>query len=187
MRSFRLILITLIACLLSFAQPYAITGVDGGVDQVTGRRPSRQDFSDFKNSGPAFDLYILSLQQLQQQDQTALLSYYQVAGFVFKHPFEVPFTNHEVKASMATRSLRGMASQVHIKAATVPMRPSSSLPGTDPTSRFSSNYYGPTPKELQAATRQPSKLNIKQRRHRSEFHTGTGLSTLRCPTPSTTP
>jgi hypothetical protein len=98
-----------------------------------------------------------------------------------------PFTDREVKASMATRSLRGMASQVHIKAATVPMRPSSSLPGTDPTSRFSSNYYGPTPKELQAATRQPSKLNIKQRRHRSEFHTGTGLSTLRCPTPSTTP
>ncbi|CAD6586306.1 MAG: hypothetical protein ASARMPREDX12_002329 [Alectoria sarmentosa] len=48
-----------------------------GVNAVTGQRPFRQEFSTFKNSGPAFDLYILSLQQFQQQNQSALLSYYQ--------------------------------------------------------------------------------------------------------------
>lgn len=67
-------------CLASFASSYAITGVAGGVNTITGQRPFRQEFSTFKNSGPAFDLYILSLQQLQQQNQSALLSYYQVAG-----------------------------------------------------------------------------------------------------------
>jgi len=80
MASFKLILTIVAACLLSLGQPYAITGVQGGVSQVTGQRPFRQAFSTFKNSGPAFDLYILSLQQLQQENQTALLSYYQVAG-----------------------------------------------------------------------------------------------------------
>lgn len=80
MASFKLVLMTVAACLMSFAHTYAITGVEGSVDQVTGQRPSRQEFSIFRNSGPAFDLYILSLQQLQQQNQSALLSYYQVAG-----------------------------------------------------------------------------------------------------------
>ena len=66
--------------LASFASSYAITGVPGGVNTVTGQRPFRQEFSTFKNSGPPFDLYILSLQQLQRQNQSALLSFYQVAG-----------------------------------------------------------------------------------------------------------
>lgn len=72
-------------CLASFASSYAITGVAGGVNTITGQRPFRQEFSKFKDSGPAFDLYILSLQQLQQQNQSALLSYYQVAGMFSKY------------------------------------------------------------------------------------------------------
>lgn len=67
-------------CLASLANAVAIIGPQGGVNTVTGQRPFRQEFSTFKNSGPAFDLYILSLQQFQQQNQSALLSYYQVGG-----------------------------------------------------------------------------------------------------------
>ena len=67
-------------CLASFANAAAITGPQGGVNTTTGQRPFRQEFSTFKNSGPAFDLYILSLQQFQQQNQSAPLSYYQVGG-----------------------------------------------------------------------------------------------------------
>ena len=66
----------------SLAIAVAITGPQGGVNTVSGRRPSRQEISTFENSGPAFDLYILSLQQFQLQNQSALLSYYQVGGNV---------------------------------------------------------------------------------------------------------
>lgn len=58
----------------------AITGPQGGVDSYSGQRPMRQEFSTFKDSGPAFDLYILSFQQFMEQDQSELLSYYLVAG-----------------------------------------------------------------------------------------------------------
>lgn len=75
-----LITIAISICLASLARAVAITGPQGGVNTPTGQRPFRQDFSTFKNSGPAFDLYILSLQQFQQQNQSALLSYYQVGG-----------------------------------------------------------------------------------------------------------
>ena len=75
-----LIFVTFAICLASFANAVAITGPQGGVNTTTGQRPFRQGFSAFKNSGPAFDLYILSLQQFQQQNQSALLSYYQVGG-----------------------------------------------------------------------------------------------------------
>lgn len=75
-----LITIAISICLASLASAVAITGPQGGVNTPTGQRPFRQEFSTFKNSGPAFDLYILSLQQFQQQNQSALLSYYQVAG-----------------------------------------------------------------------------------------------------------
>ena len=75
-----LILAIVIACILSLTNPYAITGSQGGVNQYTGERPFRQEFSSFKTSGPAFDLYILSLQLFQQHNQSILLSYFQVAG-----------------------------------------------------------------------------------------------------------
>ena len=58
----------------------AITGATGGIDGLSGQRPMRQDFSTFQNSGPAFDLYILSFKEFLEQDQAELLSYYQVAG-----------------------------------------------------------------------------------------------------------
>ena len=82
MTSLNLITIVIAICLLSLADALAITGPQGGVNTATGQRPCRQEFSTFKNSGPAFDLYILSLQRFQQQNQSALLSYYQVAGEV---------------------------------------------------------------------------------------------------------
>lgn len=77
---FDLLSIFITLYLASFGSSYAITSVPGGVNTITGQRPFRQEFSTFKNSGPPFDLYILSLQQLQQQNQSALLSFYQVAG-----------------------------------------------------------------------------------------------------------
>ena len=89
MASFNLISIAIAVCLASLANAVAITGSQGGVNSVTGQRPFRQDISTFKNSGPAFDLYILSLQQFQQQNQSALLSYYQVAGNVPLLVFDV--------------------------------------------------------------------------------------------------
>ena len=89
MASFNLVTIAIAICLASFANAVAITGPQGGVNNVTGQRPFRQDISTFKNSGPAFDLYILSLQKFQQQNQSALLSYYQVAGDVPLLVFDV--------------------------------------------------------------------------------------------------
>lgn len=80
MAHYTLLVLSLIATLPTYVESYAITGAHGGVNTGTGQRPSRQDLSTFKNSGAAFDLYILSLQQFQQQNQSALLSYYQVAG-----------------------------------------------------------------------------------------------------------
>ena len=77
---FDLLSILIALYLASFASSYAITGVPGGVNTITGQRPFRQEFSTFKHSGPPFDLYILSLQHLQQHNQSALLSFYQVAG-----------------------------------------------------------------------------------------------------------
>ena len=85
MTSLNLMTIVIAICLLSHANALAITGPQGGVNIATGQRPFRQEFSTFKNSGAAFDLYILSLQRFQQQNQSALLSYYQVAGDVPLH------------------------------------------------------------------------------------------------------
>ena len=89
MVSFSLITIAVAICLASLANAVAITGPQGGVNKVTGQRPFRQDISTFKDSGPAFDLYILSLQMFQQQNQSALLSYYQVGGNVPLLVFDV--------------------------------------------------------------------------------------------------
>ena len=75
-----LISVAIVICLASLTNAVAIVGSQGGVNTATGQRPFRQEISTFKDSGPAFDLYILSLQQFQQQNQSALLSYYQVGG-----------------------------------------------------------------------------------------------------------
>ena len=78
--AFNRIFIVIAICLASLANAVAITGPEGGVNNSTGQRPFRQEFSTFKESGPAFDLYILSLQKFQEQNQSAFLSYYQVGG-----------------------------------------------------------------------------------------------------------
>jgi len=57
----------------------AIPGVSAGQSN-SGQRPFRQEFMKFAASGPAFDLYILALQQFQAQDQVQTLSYFQVSG-----------------------------------------------------------------------------------------------------------
>lgn len=58
----------------------SIKGLQAGVDSATGERPFRQEFSIFQDSGPAFDLYIQSLYYFMEQDQSDILSYYQVCG-----------------------------------------------------------------------------------------------------------
>ncbi|KAL8944234.1 MAG: hypothetical protein Q9211_000664 [Gyalolechia sp. 1 TL-2023] len=78
--NFRLACLIIIAALTILGNTEAVRGIQAGVNPNTGRRPFRQEFSTFKNSGPAFDLYIQALQTFQQRDQTALLSYFQVAG-----------------------------------------------------------------------------------------------------------
>ncbi|KAL8842549.1 MAG: hypothetical protein Q9170_000503 [Blastenia crenularia] len=76
----RLALALVVAIWVVLGNSVAVRGIQAGVDPRTSRRPFRQEFSTFKNSGPAFDLYIQALQRFQQHDQTTLLSYFQVAG-----------------------------------------------------------------------------------------------------------
>ena len=75
------------------ASSYAITGPTGGVDNNTGERPFRQEISNFQNSGPAWDLYILAFQKFTQTDQAQQLSYYQVAGVLKPERKRIPFAN----------------------------------------------------------------------------------------------
>lgn len=59
---------------------YGITGLSGGVNYDTGERPVRRDLRDLQSSGAAFDLYVQALAQFQADDQSDLVSYYEVAG-----------------------------------------------------------------------------------------------------------
>ncbi|KAI4220330.1 MAG: hypothetical protein L6R36_007696 [Xanthoria steineri] len=77
---FRLACSLVIAVLAALGNAFAIRGIQAGVNAYTGERPLRQEFSTFKNTGPAFDLYIQALLRSQQADQRQLLSYYEVAG-----------------------------------------------------------------------------------------------------------
>ncbi|KAL2041570.1 hypothetical protein N7G274_005952 [Stereocaulon virgatum] len=86
MSRFNFVSFFLTLCLATLTNSYGIKGVCSGVNTATGQRPFRQEFSKFKDSGPVFDLYILSLEQFQQRNQSALLSYYQVAG-IHGHPY----------------------------------------------------------------------------------------------------
>ena len=65
---------------IHYVSAVRITGSPAGVNTLTGERPVRQNINDLQSSGPAFDLYILALQQMEQQSQNSELSYYQVAG-----------------------------------------------------------------------------------------------------------
>lgn len=59
---------------------FVLTGVHAGVNNETGQRPFRQDIQNFKGSGPAWDLFLLSLQKFQLSKQDDVLSWYQVSG-----------------------------------------------------------------------------------------------------------
>lgn len=69
---------------VTWVSAIVIKGAPGGIDILTGERPLRQEFDKFKGSGPAFDLYILSLRQFVQQNQSSPLSYYRVSGNRFR-------------------------------------------------------------------------------------------------------
>ena len=69
------ILFLLVHCLTAFQ----ITGATGNVSQ-DGERPLRYEIHQFANSGPAFDLFILALKELQIVNQSDPLSYFQIAG-----------------------------------------------------------------------------------------------------------
>lgn len=62
----------------------AVTGINAGVNNVTGERPFRLNLKDFESSGPAFDLYIQALQQFQAEDQSELQSWYEICGMAFQ-------------------------------------------------------------------------------------------------------
>jgi hypothetical protein len=66
--------------LLNHARAIVITGISAGVNNITGERPFRRDINELYQSGPAWDLFILSLYAFQQMNQDDPLSYYQVSG-----------------------------------------------------------------------------------------------------------
>ncbi|KAL1969229.1 hypothetical protein VTN77DRAFT_483 [Rasamsonia byssochlamydoides] len=69
-----------VSFLLRICQAFAVTGVSAGVNPDTGERPFRLNLKDFQSSGPPFDLYIQALSRFQAEDQSELLSWYEVAG-----------------------------------------------------------------------------------------------------------
>ncbi|KAI9827269.1 MAG: hypothetical protein M1832_005407 [Thelocarpon impressellum] len=70
----------------SLTKAYVVTGPTGGVNLETGERPFRQDFRKFQDTGAAFDLYVQALERFKADDQSKLLSYYEVAG-IHGRPF----------------------------------------------------------------------------------------------------
>lgn len=83
MAAFRQLLHALTVLLLWTTLPvtaYNVVGITAGVDTTTGARPSRRNLATFQFSGPAFDLYVQALQKFQAEDQSFLLSFYQVDG-----------------------------------------------------------------------------------------------------------
>lgn len=65
---------------LQLVRPFAVDGVTTTLNHTAGEQPARLEFSTLSQSGPAFDLFILALQQFQQANQSHELSYYQIAG-----------------------------------------------------------------------------------------------------------
>lgn len=75
----------LVAFWLTVALPsigfgFVVTGATGGLNTTTGSRPLRYDIEDFYDSGPAWDLYLLSLHSIQHLNQSDLTSYFQISG-----------------------------------------------------------------------------------------------------------
>ncbi|KAK8066160.1 hypothetical protein PG997_012907 [Apiospora hydei] len=60
---------------------YPITPNTGGVNEFTGERPDRLEINGFASSGgPAWDLFVQCLSDLQNRPQTSIDSWYQIAG-----------------------------------------------------------------------------------------------------------
>ena len=83
----------------------------------------RRDFAEFVHAGPAFDLYILSLRAFAQQNQTSLLSYYQVAGEEKNSIWPLQNPTDKLKVSMVILSSHGMESRGNTTSDTVLMGP----------------------------------------------------------------
>jgi hypothetical protein len=66
-------------------QAVVVLPISGGVNQKTGERPARQEITKFSNSGPQWDLYVLTMQAIQEASQEEQLSWYQVAGRQFQN------------------------------------------------------------------------------------------------------
>lgn len=64
------ILCTLLALFRFRAIGHATTGASAGLNNVTGECPFRQEINVFAGSNAAWDLYILSLRQLRQTNQS---------------------------------------------------------------------------------------------------------------------
>lgn len=76
-----MLLFFLLACFLSHGSvAIQVTGAPGGVDPITGQRPFRYEIDTFAKSGPAFDLFILAMQQLQAVNQSDQQSYFAISG-----------------------------------------------------------------------------------------------------------
>lgn len=60
---------------------YAITSNSGGVNAQSGSRPDRLEINGFASKGgPAWDLFILCLADIQARPQGQIDSWYQIAG-----------------------------------------------------------------------------------------------------------
>ncbi|KAK8100519.1 photo-regulated tyrosinase [Apiospora kogelbergensis] len=60
---------------------YPIVPNTGGVNQNTGERPDRLEINGFASKGgPAWDLFVLCLKDIQSRPQTTIDSWYQIAG-----------------------------------------------------------------------------------------------------------
>ena len=59
---------------------FEITGASEGINPVSGTLPSRFEISSLSQSGAAWDLFILSLYEIQRSNQSDPLSYFQIAG-----------------------------------------------------------------------------------------------------------
>lgn len=85
-----------------------ITGATGGLNTTQNSRPYRYDIELFYNSGPQWDLYILSLSSIQNLSQSELTSYFSIAGMQnASMPSGVANCDKEF---MAFREYRGMVS-----------------------------------------------------------------------------
>ncbi|KAK0639801.1 hypothetical protein B0T16DRAFT_337781 [Cercophora newfieldiana] len=79
---------------LPWTSAQRLTGIQAGVDPVTGERPARLNINDLIKSGPAWDLFIQALAAVQAAPETDWLSWYQIAG-IHGIPFE-PYNGSEL-------------------------------------------------------------------------------------------